>query len=90
MNWFAVIEPTLSDTVIIDSIKIKFTYLEGIKCAVTKIYLDRERGETDGGIEYIFNNKQLGIKVDSDKAITLTINISNICIQEFDESCPDE
>jgi len=90
MNWFAMLEPTLSDTVIIDSINFKLTYLEGIKCAVTKIYLDREKGEIDGGIEYLVENKQLGIKVDSDDALNLTINVTNICIQEFDESCSDE
>ena len=95
MNWFAMIEPILSDTVIVDSIKFKFTYLEGIKCAVTKIYLDREKGEVNGGIEYVVENKQLGIKVDSDETINITINVSNICIQEFDElqesdeSCSD-
>ena len=104
INWLAVIEPTLSDTfivdenetttqykAIIDSIKFKITFLEGIKCAVTKIYLDREEGEISGGIEYIVENNQLGIGVESNKEINITINVSNICIreQEFDESCPD-
>ena len=109
INWLTVIEPTLSDTLIvdenetttqykaiIDSIKFKITFLEGIKCAVTKIYLDREEGEISGGIEYIVENNQLGIGVESDKEINVTINVSNICIQEYYElqeyyeSCSDD
>ena len=91
MNWFAVIEPTLSDTVIIDSIKFQITHLEGIKCSLINIYLDRGKGEISGGIEYVVENNQLGIEVESDKEINITINVSNICIwkQEFDESCLD-
>ena len=91
MNWFAVIEPTLSDTVIIDSIKFKITHLEGIKCSMINIYLDREKGENFGGLAYVVENNQLGIRVESDKKINITINVSNICIreQEFDESCLD-
>ena len=108
MNWSAVIEPTFFDTLmvdenetikqykaIIDSIKFQFTFLEGIKCAVIKIYLDREEGETSGGIEYVVENNQLGIGLESDKEINVTINVSNICIQEFNElqeyyeSCSD-
>ncbi len=89
MNWFAVIEPTLSDTVIIDSIKFKITHLEGIKCSLINMYLDREKGEISGGIEYVVENNQLEIGVESDKEINITINVSNICIreQDFDESC---
>jgi hypothetical protein len=89
MNWFSVIEPTLSDTVMIDSIKFQVTHLEGIQCSDIKFYLDRERGETDGGIE--IEDFELGIEVDTDKEINITINVSNICIREheFDESCPD-
>ncbi len=91
ITWFSVIEPTLSDTVIIDSIKFQITHLEGIKCSLINIYLDREKGEISGGIEYVVEDNQLGIEVESDKAIHITINVSNICIreQEFDESCPD-
>ena len=88
MNWFSVIEPTLSDTVIIDSIKFQITHLEGIQCSKIKFYLDREKGETDGGIE--IEDFELGIDVDTDKEINITINVSNICVQgEFDESCPN-
>ena len=47
---------------------------------------------------HIVVNNQLGISVDSDKAITVTINVSNICIQEQGsdqgeellETCPDD
>ena len=88
MNWFSVIEPTLSDTVIMDSIKFQTTHLEGIQCSDIKFYLDREKGEIDGGIEV--ENVELGIGVDTNKEINVTINVSNICIQEFDELCPDE
>ena len=89
MNWFSVIEPTLSDTVIIDTIKFQITHLESIQCSDIKFYLDREKGETDGGIE--IEDFELGIEVDTDKEINITINVSNICIREheFDESCPD-
>jgi len=87
MNWFSVIEPTLSDTVMIDSIKFQVTHLEGIQCSDIKFYLDRERGETDGGIE--IEDFELGIEVDTDKEINITINVSNICFMgEFDELCP--
>ena len=91
----------LSDTLIIDengtvntyitmmdSIKFQITHLEGIQCSDIKIYFDREKGAIDGGIEV--ENFQLGIGVDSDEDINVTIKVSNICIQEFDESCPDE
>jgi len=101
MNWFAVIEPMLSDTLIIDengtvntyitmmdSIKFQITHLEGIQCSDIKIYFDREKGAIDGGIEV--ENFQLGIGVDSDEDINVTIKVSNICIQEFDESCPKD
>ena len=101
MNWFAVIEPTLSDTfiedengivdtyeTIIDSIKFQITHLDGIKCSEIKIYLDREKGEFYGGLEV--ENVELGIGVETDREINVTINVSNICIQEFDELCPDE
>ena len=101
MNWFAVIDPTLSDTfiedengivdtyeTIIDSIKFQITHLDGIKCSEIKIYLDREKGEFYGGLEV--ENVELGIGVETDREINVTINVSNICIQEFDELCPDE
>ena len=100
MNWFAVIEPTLSDTfiedengivdtyeTIIDSIKFQITHLDGIKCSEIKIYLDREKGEFYGGLEV--ENVELGIGVETDREINVTINVSNICIQKSDELCPD-
>ena len=103
MNWFAIIEPTLSDTIIIDenndaalfetildSIYFQVSHLEGIKCSQIKIALDREKGEVVNNFEYVIENNQLGIKVDTDKSFSVMINISNICIQEFGESCPDE
>ena len=103
MNWFSVIEPTLNDTLIsdgngnfntyktiMDSIKFQITHLEGIQCSNVKIYLDREKGESEGGIEYLVENNKVGIKVDTDKTFSVMINISNICIQEIEESCPDD
>ena len=35
-------------------------------------------------------NNRPGTFYFSDKEINITINVSNICIQEFDELCPDE
>jgi len=103
LNWFAIVEPTLSDTIIfdendnpaqfetiLDSIYFQITHLEGIKCSQIKIALDREKGEIVNNFDYVIENNQLGIKVDTDKSFSVMINISNICIQEFGESCPDE
>jgi len=102
INWYAIIEPTLSDTIIfdendnaaqfetlLDSIYFQITHLEGIKCSQIKIALDREKGEVVSYFDYVIENNQLGIKVDTDKTFSVMINISNICIQEFEESCPD-
>ena len=101
INWFAFIETTTSDTLIfdenndsapfetiLDSMYFRVSHLEGIKCSYIKIILDREKGEIDGGIEYLVENNVVGIKVDTDKLFSVMINVSNICIQEFDESCP--
>ena len=102
MEWFVEIESTLSDNIIIvneipetyesvmDSIYFQITHLEGIKCSHIKIAIDREKGEVVSTYDYVMENNQLGISVDSGKAITVTINVSNICIQEFEETCPDD
>lgn len=103
LNWFAIVEPTLTDTIIfdefdnatpietiLDSIYFKISHLESIKCSYIKIILDREKGDTEGGVEYLVENNQLGIKVDTDKSFSVMINVSNICIQEFEETCPDD
>ena len=103
INWYAIIEPTLSDTIIfdendnavqfetlLDSIYFQITHLEGIKCSQIKIALDREKGEVVSNFDYVIENNQLGVKVDTDKTFSVMINISNICIQEFEESCPDD
>jgi len=102
LNWFAIVEPTLSDTIIfndndiaesfetiLDSIYFQITHLEGIKCSQIKIAMDREKGEVVNNFDYVIENNKLGIKVDTDKSFSVMINISNICIQEFEESCPD-
>jgi hypothetical protein len=110
MEWFAEIEPTLSDTIIIvnespityesvmDSIYFQITHLEGIKCSHIKIAIDREKGEVVSTYDYVMENNQLGILVDTVEKVTVTINISNICIREqvyesgedIFETCPDE
>jgi len=103
INWYAIIEPTLSDTIIfdendnavqfetlLDSIYFQITHLEGITCSQIKIALDKEKGEVLSNFDYVIENNQLGIKVDTDKTFSVMINISNICIQEFEESCPDD
>ena len=102
INWYAIIEPTLSDTTIfdendnaaqfetlLDSIYFQITHLEGITCSKIKIALDREKGEVLSNFDYVIENNQLGVKVDTDKSFSVMINVSNICIQEFRESCPD-
>jgi len=110
MEWFAEIEPTLSDSIIIvneipktyesvmDSIYFQITHLEGIKCSHIKIAIDREKGEVVSTYDYVVENNQLGILVDTVEKVTVTINISNICIREqvyesgedSFETCPDE
>ena len=72
--------------------------LDRIKCFNIKFAVDREKGEIVSNFDHFVENNQLGISVDSDKSITLTINVSNICIQEqvYDqgeeilETCPDD
>ena len=110
LEWFAEIEPTLSETIIIvneipiayesviDSIYFQITHLEGIKCSHIKIAIDREKGEVVSTYDYVLENNQLGILVDTVEKVTVTINFSNICIREEGyesdedsfETCPDE
>ena len=74
----------------VDSVKLDFVYLEGIlseeseKFSV-KVFLGREAGETEGGIEYEFEENEVNFSVDSDKIIKLLFNISNLCFSEFEE-----
>ena len=101
LTWFTIVEPTLSNTIIfdendnpetfetiLDSIYFQITHLEGIQCSQIKIALDREKGEVVNNFDYVIENNQLGIKVDTDNSFSVMINISNICIQDFEESCP--
>jgi hypothetical protein len=110
LEWFAEIEPTLSETIIIvneipiayesviDSIYFQITHLEGIKCSQIKIAIDREEGAVVSTYDYVIENNKLGILVDTINKVTVTINISNICIWEqayesgddFVETCPYE
>jgi len=93
INWFAIIEPTLIEhtfETILDSIYFQVSHLEGIKCSLIKIALDREKEDVVNNFDYVIENNQLGIKVDTEKSFSVLINVSNICIQEFGESCPDE
>ena len=73
-----------------DSIYFQITHLEGITCSQINIALDKEKGEILTNFDYVIENNQLGVKVDTDKSFSVLINISNICIQEFEESCPDD
>ena len=94
LEWFAEIEPTISDTIIIaneipetyesvmDSIYFQITHLEGIKYSLIKIAIDRDKGEVVSSYDYVMENNQLGILIDTDEKVTVTINISNICIRE--------
>ena len=74
----------------LDSIYFQVSHLEGIKCSHIKIALDREKEDVVNNFDYVIENNQLGIKVDTEKSFSVLINVSNICIQEFGESCPDE
>ena len=65
-----------------DSIYFQISHLEGIKCSNIKFAVDREKGEIVSNFDHFVGNNQLGISIDSDKSITVTINVSNICIQE--------
>jgi hypothetical protein len=73
----------------IDSVKLDFVYLEGIlseeseKFSV-KVFVGRETGETEGGIEYEIEENEVNFSVDSDKIIKLLFNISNLCFSEFE------
>ena len=101
MDWFTVIEPNLTDTIIvdengnfnkhqtfIDSIKFEVIHLEGIQCSEIKFILDRDKGEKTGGIEIV--DPESGIEVNTDKEINITINLLNICVgQDIDTFCPD-
>ena len=69
---------------IIDSIKLNFIYKEEILSEESEkfsiiVYLDREKGVTEGGTEYIVEGDNLIFSIDSDQIIKLTFNISNIC-----------
>lgn len=103
LNWFSIIEPTMQDTLILDengvlnnhqsildTIRFEVSFLEGLKCSEIKIYFDRIRGENYGGEEFILKNNKLDLKVETDKSFSIIFNISNICIQEFEESCSDD
>ena len=83
----------------IDSVKLDFIYLEGIASEesekfTVKVFLDREKGETEGGIECEFEENKVNLAVDSDKIIKLSYavdttalipNISNLCFSEYEE-----
>ena len=65
---------------------------EGVKISI-KSPPKKRRGEKEdvvNNFDYVIENNQLGIKMDTDKSFSVMINVSNICIQEFGESCPDE
>ena len=81
-----------------DSIYFQITHLEGIKCSQIKIAINREEGAVVSTYDYLIENNQLGVLVDTIDKVTVTINISNICIREqvyesgndFVETCPYE
>ena len=83
MNWYAEIETTLSDTVNVDSLKIEINYLEGVEQCTIKMYVDREKYDTEGGDEYEIEGNHIELEVDSEEKIKLTFNISNICFEEL-------
>jgi len=61
---------------LIDSLILDFTFIQGIESCMITVKLDY-------GEEYNVQNNHLGIEVESNENIKLTINISNICFSEF-------
>jgi len=76
IDWNAEISSFLSESVFIDSLILDFTFIQGIESCMITVKLDY-------GEEYNVQNNHLGIEVESNENIKLTINISNICFSEF-------
>ena len=76
IDWNAEISSFFSEAVLIDSLILDFTFIQGIESCMIKVKLDY-------GEEYDVQNNQLGIEVGSNENIKLTFNISNICFSEF-------
>ena len=76
IDWNAEISSFLSESVLIDSLILDFTFIQGIESCMITVKLDY-------GEEYDVQNNHLGIEVGSNEDIKLTFNISNICLSEF-------
>ena len=73
----------------IDSVKLDFIYFEGISSEESekfsiKVFLDREKGEIEGGTEYVVEENKLIFSFNSDQIIKLIFNFANICFPEFE------
>ncbi len=73
----------------IDSLKLDFFYVEGISSEESekfsiKVFLEREKGETEGGTEYVVEENKLIFSFNSDQIIKLIFNFANICFPEFE------
>jgi hypothetical protein len=78
IDWNAEISSFLSESVLIDSLILDFTFIQGIESCMITVKLDY-------GEEYDVQNNHLGIEVGSNENIKLTFNISNICFSDFSE-----
>ena len=83
INWYAEIEPTLLDSIFIDSLKLEFISLEGVLSSKIEVFIDRDKLSDSGGIGYEIENDKLEIEINSNELIKIKFNISNICFEEL-------
>jgi len=76
IDWDGEISSFLSESVLIDSLILDFTFIQGIESCMITVTLNY-------GEEYDVQNNHLGIEIGSNENINLTFNISNICFSEF-------
>jgi len=74
ISWNAEIMPIISETIILDSLILDFSY-EGIQSL--------ELGIIYNNIEYFVENQKHILEIGSNDIINLTFNVSNICFNEF-------
>jgi len=76
IQWDSIIEPTLIETAIMDSLYLSFEYLENINnCTITVTI--------DDGFEYMVVEEEIRYAVNSSNNINLTFIISKICFAEY-------
>ena len=76
IQWDSIIEPTLIEAAIMDSLYLSFEYLENINnCTITVTI--------DDGFEYMVVEEEIRYAVNSSNNINLTFIISKICFAEY-------